>query len=97
MANMLVSYDLSCKYDGLTKDYTLKFKVAKGVKVSYSQVGNLNKIDLTEDGKLPGGDNNKTYKITGPLKVQFFQNQGNDAAKGVEGANEEGPIIEINP
>lgn len=74
MANMLVSYDLSCKYDGLTKDYTLKFKVAKGIKVSYSQVGDTNKIDLTEDSRLPGGDNSKTYKITGPLKVQFFQN-----------------------
>ena len=74
MANMLESYDLSCKYDGLTKDYTLKFKVAKGVKVSYSQVGDINKIDLNEDSRLPGGDNSKTYKITGPLKVQFFQN-----------------------
>lgn len=73
MANMLVSYDLSCKYNGLTKDYNLKFKVEKGVKVTFSQTGDINKIDLTVDDKLPGGDHNKTYKITGPLNVQFFQ------------------------
>ncbi|PCI11686.1 MAG: hypothetical protein COB73_01505 [Flavobacteriaceae bacterium] len=70
---MLESYDLSCKFNGLTKDYTLKFKVAKGVDVSYSQVGDINKINLTVNDKLPSSDHKKTYKITGPLKVQFFQ------------------------
>ena len=96
MANMLVSYDLSCKYDGLTKDYTLKFKVAKGVKVSYSQVGDVNKIDLTEDNSLPGGDNSKTYKITGPLKVQFFQNtKGDELSKSA--GTKPNPDLSIEP
>ena len=93
MADMLVSYDLSCSFNGLTKEYTLKFKVAKGVKVSYSQVGDVNKINLTEDGGLPGGDNNKIYKVTGPLNVEFVQNtKGSSELLGVDG-----PIIEIKP
>ncbi len=96
MANMLESYDLSCKYNGLTKDYTLKFKVAKGVKVSYSQVGDVNKIDLTEDSKLPGGENSKTYKITGPLKVQFFQNTKDDGLSK-SSRTEPNPSIDIEP
>lgn len=93
MANMLVSYDLSCKYNGLTKDYTLKFKVEKGVKVSFSQVGDANKIDLTVDDKLAGGDHNKTYKVTGPLNVEFVQNtKGSSELKGIDG-----PVIIIEP
>jgi len=93
MANMLVSYDLSCKYNGLTKDYTLKFKVEKGVKVSYSEVGGVNKIELTEGGKLPSEDHKKNYKITGPLNVEFVQNT-NDSAE-LKGAR--GPNILIKP
>jgi hypothetical protein len=78
MANLLVSYDLSCKYNGSTKNYTLKFKVAKGVKVTFSQEGDINKVNLDEGGGLKATDHNKTYKITGPLKVQFFQNSKED-------------------
>ena len=92
---MLVSYDLSCKFNGLTKEYTLKFKVAKGVKVSYSQVGDINKINLTVDDKLPNSDHNKTYKITGPLKVQFFQNS--KEASLLKGAVKPNPNIIIEP
>jgi hypothetical protein len=93
MSDMLESYDLSCKYNGLTKDYTLKFKVAKGVKVTFSQVGNVNKINLTVDDKLPSSDHNKTYKITGPLNVEFVQN-----TKGsTELKSSKGPIIDIHP
>ena len=92
MADMLLSYDLSCKYNGLAKDYTLKFKVAKGVKVSFSQSGDLNKIELTI-GSVPGGDHSKKYKITGPLKVEFVQNpKGSSEFKDAGG-----PVIIIEP
>jgi len=95
MADMLLSYDLSCKKNGLTKDYTLKFKVEKGVKVLFSQDGDINKINLTVDDKSPGGDHNKTYKITGPLKVQFFQYPKEEAQ--LKAPKDPAPDIEITP
>lgn len=95
MADMLVSYDLSCKYNGLTKEYTLKFKVAKGVKVSFSQSGDINKIDLTI-GSVPGGDHSKKYKVTGPLKVQFFQYPVASSAKASAPPPPD-PSIDIEP
>ena len=95
MADMLVSYDLSCKYNGLTKDYTLKFKVAKGVKVTFLQDGDINKINLDYDNSLSNSDHSKNYKVTGPLNVQFFQNTKEAAeSKLAPGPN---PKIEITP
>ena len=79
MANLLVSYDLSCKYNGSTKDYTLKFKVAKGVKVTFTQEGDVNKINLDEGGGIEVTDHNKNYIVEGALNVQFFQNSKEDA------------------
>ncbi len=96
MSNMLESYNLSCRFNGLTKDYTLKFKVAKGVKVSFSQAGDLHKIDLYYDSKLPGGNQKKNYKITGSLNVQFFQHTKKTESKGTP-EDPEGPSISIKP
>ena len=70
---MLESYSLSCKEVGGVKDYKLKFKVVKGVQVTFSQVGDIHKVDLKYVAKTPGGDHTNNYKITGPLKLQFFQ------------------------
>jgi len=95
MANLLVSYDLSCKYNGSTKEYTLKFKVVKGVKVTFSQEGDINKINLDESGGLEATDHNKNYVVKGALNVQFFQNSKEDVQLKSPGKPD--PDIEVGP
>ena len=82
MSDMLESYslDFKGKKNG-RKDYDLKFKVAKGVNVTYQQVGDINEIHLKYDSTAPGDSNNKNYKVTGPLNVQFLQHPAVGAGK----------------
>lgn len=98
MAEMLESYTLSCVKKGDEKDYKLKFKVAKGVKVSFNQVGDINEIHLNYDSDSKGNDYNKNYKVTGPLKVQFFQNHAVGAGKDAPPPpTPPDPDIEVGP
>jgi hypothetical protein len=74
MSDMLENYslDFKGKKNG-KKEYDLKFKVAKGVNVTYKQANNIHEIHLKYEATAPGTSNHKNYKVTGSLNVQFFQ------------------------
>lgn len=98
MSEMLESYSLSCKKKGGIKDYDLKFKVKKGVKATFSQVGDVHEIHLNYDTTSNNQDHNKNYKVSGPLSVQFFQHPAVGAGKDLAPPPiQPDPDIEIRP
>ena len=70
MAKMLQSYSLSSKKKGT---YRVKFKVDKGVKVSFNVVGDVKEVHLKYDSLETDERFDKNYVVTGPFKLQFFQ------------------------
>lgn len=100
MSDMLETYslDFKGKKNG-EKDYDLKFKVAKGVNVTYQTVGDVNQIYLEQDSTAPGGSKNKNYKVTGPLNVEFFETPAAGAGKdgSVGGDGKPGVVIGVRP
>ena len=89
---MLKSYSLSSKKK---KDYTIKFKVDKGVKVTFTQVGDTNQVHLNYDSNETGERYRRNYVVTGPLKLQFFQHES--LGKGDKGGTTLDPDINIEP
>lgn len=70
---MLKTYFLSCKKKGDVKEYKLKFKEEKGVKVTFTQSGEDNIVDLQYDelASEENYDKNFTAKVT--LRIKFHQ------------------------
>lgn len=98
MSEMLETYSLSSKIKGEEKEYKLKFKVAKGVKVTFTQNGAVNEIDLEYDETASGGEQNKNYNVKGPLNVKFYQHPA--AGEGKDGGPrpiKPDPNISIEP
>ncbi|MDT0552840.1 hypothetical protein [Urechidicola vernalis] len=96
MSNMLESYslDFKGKKNG-EKEYQLKFKVAKGVGVTFEQDGDINKIQLRYG--TGGNDTQKNYNVKGPLNVQFFQHPQELTKSGDPGPVGPDPEITIEP
>ena len=100
MSNMLETYslDFTGKKDG-KKDYDLKFKVAKKVNVTFKQVGDISEIHLNHDSTSSKVPDHKNYKVSGALRIQFFQHPAVSAGKdgGDPGPVSPDPDIRVQP
>lgn len=95
---MLESYTLSsATTDGDTKDYNLEFKVGKGIKVTFKENGDTNEVYLNYDPLTIGNNYSKKYKVTGPLKLQFYQVPVAGAGKDEKIPTLPNPDIVITP
>ena len=79
MGKMLQSYSISNKKKGT---YRVKFKVDKGVKVTFNVVGDVNEVHLKYDSLETDERFDKNYVVTDLFNLQFFQHEvlGKDGA-----------------
>ena len=89
---MLKSYSISNKKKG---DYRVKFKVDKGVNVTFNIVGDINQVHLKYDSSETDERYDKNYVVTGPLKLQFFQHEA--LGKGDPDPEDPNPDIFVGP
>ena len=74
MSEMLKTYSISFKEKKKDENvYVLNFKVAKGVKVTFKEVGDINEVYLRYDSTAQNENFKKNYKVTGKLNIQFVQ------------------------
>ncbi len=73
MGKMLQSYSIKNEKKGT---YRIKFKVDKGVKVTFNAVGDVNQVHLKYDSEEKDERFKKNYVITGSqFNLQFFQHE----------------------
>lgn len=92
MGKMLQSYSIKNEKKGT---YRVKFKVDKGVKVTFNVVGDVNQVHLKYDSEEKDERFKKNYVITGSqFNLQFFQHEA--LGKDHEVDPEPKPIIVVD-